>query len=322
MFGTDSVEAPLRFGFLLVPNFSMVAFVSALEPLRLANWVSGQKLFHWTVMSTDGEPVRSSSGISVAVDEAIRDHCDLPAIALVSGIEVQRFDDRRVVAWLRRQARRGIDLGALCTGAYVLADAGLLDGVRCTIHWENLPGFVERFPDIDVSSELYEVDGKRFTCAGGTAALDMMLNLIARRFGRDLAVAVSDELIYDHIREPDDHQRRALRLRLGVTHPKLLLVIGEMEANLETPVSQSELARGVALSTRQLERLFQKYLYRTPTRYYLELRLHRARQLLLQTALSVLSVGVACGFVSASHFSKCYREYFSRTPREERRLAQ
>jgi transcriptional regulator GlxA family with amidase domain len=320
MFGATPVETPQRIGFFLVPNLSMVAFSSAVETLRLANWVSGKALYAWKLFSDDGKPVVASNGIAVTIDEAVSTVDFFPSVIVCGGIEVQRFESPTAFAWLRRLARRGADIGAVCTGAHVLARAGLLDGYRCTIHWENMPAFAEQFPNLEVSNELFEIDRNRFTCSGGTAALDMMLYLIARQYGRELAVAVSDELIYDHIRDHRDHQRRARRLHLGISHPKLLTVISRMEETLEAPLTLGELADGVGLSKRQLERLFRRYLDRTPTRYYLELRLSRARHLLLQTALSVLSVAVACGFVSASHFSKCYREHFGRTPREERRL--
>ncbi len=320
MFAANDAETPQRIGLLLIPKLSMVALMSAVEPLRLANWVSGRELYSWELFSADGEPVAASNGIVLLVDKAIAEVSLFPTVVVCSGIEVHGYRDATVFAWLRRLARLGAEIGAVCTGTQILARAGLLDDHRCTIHWENLPGFVEEFPDIEVSGELFEIDGNRFTCSGGTAALDMMLNMIARQYGRDLAVAVSDELIHDHIRDHHDHQRHARRLRLGVSHPKLLAVIAAMEESLEQPLSQGELARRVSLSTRQLERLFRKYARRTPSRYYLDLRLARARRLLLQTTLSVLGVAVACGFVSASHFSKCYREHFGRSPREERRL--
>jgi transcriptional regulator GlxA family with amidase domain len=201
----------------------------------------------------------------------------------------------------------------------VLARAGLLDGYRCTIHWENLPGFAEEFPDIEVIAELYEIDRNRFTCSGGTAALDMMLNLIALNLGHDIAAGVADQLMHHRIRSGYEGQRMELRARLDISHPKLLEAITNMEENLETPMSCAELARGVGLSPRQLERLFRKHLSRSPTHYYLGLRLDRARFLLLQTSLSILNVALACGFVSASHFSKCYREYFGWAPSDERR---
>jgi transcriptional regulator GlxA family with amidase domain len=216
--------------------------------------------------------------------------------------------------------RRGLDIGAMCTGSHILARAGLLDGHRCTIHWENLASFVEDFPDVEVTAELFEIDRHRFTCSGGTAAIDLMLNVISRQHGHELAAAVADQLMHERIRDEHDHQRMSLPARLGVRHPKLLSVIELMEQNLEEPMSRAELAGRAGLSTRQLERLFRKYLSRSPARYYLELRLHKARLLLLQTNMSVIDVALACGFVSASHFSKCYRDFFGRTPRKERNI--
>ncbi len=307
-----------RFGFFLLPSFSMLAFTSALEPLRAANRMAGRDLYDWQVISADGGPARASSGVQVIADSSIEAIEQLDNLVVVGGLNSHSYDEQRVVARLRRLARRGARIGALSTGSFVLAKAGLLDGYRCTIHWEALPAFNEAFPHLQCSSELFEIDRSRFTCSGGTAALDMMLSLIAVEHGRDLAVQVAEQFIHERIREQHDSQRMTLRSRLGISHPKLLNVIELMESNLEEPLSRAELARLTGLSTRQLERLFQKYLGRTPTRYYLELRLYRARMLLTQTAMSVLDIALACGFVSASHFSKCYREFFLKSPRDER----
>lgn len=316
----DPNEVPTRIGFLVVNNFSMLAFASAVEPLRSANRMSGRTLYEWRVYSVDGKPVAASNGIPVLPDAPMAELDREKVVAVIAGVDVQKFEDERVLGFLRRASRQGRAVGALCTGSHVLAKAGLLDDRRCTIHWENLGGFTEEFPDIEVSSDLYEIDRDRFTCSGGTASLDMMLHLIGRQHGQALANQVSEQFIHDRIREPHDHQRMELRARLGVSHPKLISVISEMEANLEEPLTQTDLADRAALSTRQLERLFRKYLSATPTRYYLTLRLQRARQLLTQTSMSILSVALACGFVSASHFSKCYRECFGRTPRAERAI--
>lgn len=294
--------------------------MAAVEPLRLANWLSGANLYDWILFSADGRPVASSNRIEVGTDMGIDEIDFYPSVFVCGGIDIQSYDHGKLAPWLRRMARRGADIGALCTGTQVLARAGLLDGYRCTIHWENLPAFIEEFPEIEVTDDLFEIDRNRYTCSGGMASLDMILHLISRQQGHKMAAAISEELIYDRIRDAHDHQRMALRLRLGVSHPKLLDVIEAMEENLEQPLNQGELAETVDLSTRQLERLFRKYLSCTPSRYYVELRLNRARLLLQQTSLSVLNVALACGFVSASHFSKCYREHFGRTPREERRV--
>jgi transcriptional regulator GlxA family with amidase domain len=209
-------------------------------------------------------------------------------------------------------------MGGICTASHILAKAGLLDNYSCTIHWENLTAMVEEFPDLSITSELFEIDRNRYTCAGGTAALDMMLNWISLQQGAIVAASVADEMLHHRIREGHESQRMELRNRLGVAHPKLLAVVGLMEEHLEEPLSCAELAKQVGLSTRQLERLFRKYMRNAPTRYYLELRLNRSRFLLHQTSLPVLSIALASGFVSASHFSKCYREFFKRTPSQER----
>ena len=314
-------EAPEPIGFLLVPNFSMMAFTAAVEPLRSANRMSGHELYSWHVVTSDGKPVEASNGFTIMPESGIAGASHFPTMIVCAGIDVHLFRDKEVFSWLRRLARNGAHIGALCTGSHILARAGLLEGYRCTIHWENIPGFVEEFPDIDVTTELFEIDRNRFTCSGGTAALDMMLHMIAPRYGHELTAAVSEQFIHDRIRGPHDHQRMTLQSRLGIRDSKLLSVVGQMEANLEEPLSRTQLAESVGLSMRQLERLFRKNLDSTPKHYYLELRLRRARQLLLQTSISVLGVALACGFVSASHFSKCYREFFERTPREERRVA-
>ncbi|NQV47892.1 MAG: GlxA family transcriptional regulator [Rhodospirillaceae bacterium] len=314
-----SIDGPIhKIGFFLVPNFSLIAFSSAVEPLRLANYIANAALYGWTCYSVDGGPVTASNGVSVAVDAAYSDVDVLPTVIVCGGFDIHKQSHPSLVSKLRRLSSHGAAIGAVCTGSNILAEAGLLDGYKCTIHWENLSGFTERFPDLEITDELYEIDRNRFTCAGGTAALDMILNIIAQQCGHDTAALTADLLIHHRIRDGHESQRMALRSRLGVSHPKLLAVISHMEETLEEPVSCAGLARTVNLSTRQLERLFRKYLNNAPTRYYLELRLSRARFLLLQTSMPILDVALACGFVSASHFSKCYREYFARTPSEER----
>ena len=308
----------LTVGFLLIPNFSMLAFASAIEPLRAANRMSGKELFSWVISSPTGTTPEASNGVKVDVQGTpeILQNCRL--VFVCAGLDVKSYADRETLNVIRRLDRNGAIIGAICTGTYLMAAAGLLDDRRCTIHWENIDGLAEEFPLLEITNELFEIDDKRVTCSGGTASLDMILYLIAQVHGQSLAAQVSDQFIHDRIREPSDRQRMELRSRLGVSHPKLLAVVGLMEQGLEEPLSQTELAMKANLSTRQLERLFRKYLSTTPTRYYLNLRLARARQLLRQTSMSILSIALACGFVSASHFSKCYREVYGRTPRAER----
>lgn len=317
-------EAPAvtRYGFLLVPNYSMIAFASAIEPLRMANRIAGISLYDWLTLTLDGATVAASNKMRIEPDCAAEDAGSLDGVFVCAGIDVNRGYNKGLAVYLSKMARSKGVVGALCTGTYLLARAGLLNGYRCTIHWENIASLRETFPDIMVSAELYEIDRDRYTCAGGNSSLDMMLHLIREQHGADLATAISEQFMLDRIRGKHDLQRIPLRVNLGTSQPKLVEAVSLMEANVEEPISLDELAHHVGVSRRQLERLFKRYLHCVPTRYYLEVRLRRARQLLLQSDLSIVEVGLACGFVSAPHFSKCYRDAFGLPPRDERRMHQ
>ncbi len=304
--------------FLLLERFTLSAFAGAIEPLRLANRMADRTLYEWQVSSETGGAVSSSCGLSVGTDSPLIEVPRDGTIIVCGGLNVKAAATRPVLSWLRREARRGPGVGAVCTGAHVLAAAGLLDGRRCTIHWENRDSFEEDFPDIELTQNIYVIDGNRYTAAGGTASTDLMLRLIARTHGIDLANLVADQLIHTTLRSDRDEQRLSIPTRIGVRHPKLASVIQRMESHVEDPVSPALLAQDVGMSTRQLERLFRRYLNRSPKRYYMELRLQKARNLLLQTDMSVINVALACGFASPSHFSKCYRALYKTTPYRER----
>ncbi|WP_309085822.1 GlxA family transcriptional regulator [Chelativorans sp.] len=311
--------------FFLVPDFTMVAFATALEPLRSANRMLGYEAYRWRLASVDGRPVRASNGVELAVDSSLAEErqkmigSDRPTMLIVcSGLNVESYSNKTVFAWLREEYHRGVALGGLCTGAHILAAAGLLANKRCAIHWENLPGFAETFPKANVFADLFEIDTNIYTCAGGTAAMDMMFRLIGEDFDENLVNRVCEQMLTDRVRSPSDRQRLPLRARLGVQNSKVLTIIELMEANLSEPLSLVEIAARVGLSRRQIERLFRQEMGRSPARYYLEIRLDRARHLLIQSTMPVVEVAVACGFVSASHFSKCYREVYARSPQQER----
>ncbi|MGH6719514.1 MAG: GlxA family transcriptional regulator [Alphaproteobacteria bacterium] len=314
----DDAIQPETFSFLLLPRFSMIAFASAVEPLRSANRMSGRRLYDWRVYSADGKGVRASNGLEVVPDAGIAGTERIATLFVVAGIDGYAHDDRHVFAWLRRLARGGSRMGAICTASHVLARAGLLDGYRATIHWEDLPAFAEANPDITVSHDIFEIDRNRYTCSGGTAALDMMLHLIAGTHGRELANQISEQFIHEPMRGPEQSQRAALRSRVAVADPRVLAAIAAMESHLENPLTLPAIARRSGLSVRQLERAFRRHLGRAPLRYYRELRLNHARHLLMQGERSILGVALATGFTSPSHFARRYREYFNRSPREER----
>jgi AraC family carnitine catabolism transcriptional activator len=295
-----------------------MAFSAAVEPLRVANRLSGKNLFTWQTWSVDGEPVAASSGIAMPVHGRLADLAEIPTLIVCASFEPEAGATKPTLAVLRRLARRGTTIGALDTGAWILAAAGLLEGASATMHWEAAPGFAEAFPDIAISEALFEVSGSRFTCAGGTAALDLMLDMIARKHGQALAVAVSEQFIHDRIRDRHDRQRMSLPKRLGVVNGKLLRVVEAMEANLETPLDARRLSSLSGVSPRQLERLFRTQLKDSPAAYYLKLRLERARGLLRQTDMSVMEIAMACGYSSASCLSRSYRGHFGVAPREDR----
>lgn len=314
--------APEKFVFLLLENFTLIAFACAIEPLRLANRISGRTLYDWTVISETGAPVAASNGVRVGAASGLVEVGRDATIIVCGGLNVKAATTKGVLTWLRRESRRGMAIGAVCTGAQALARAGLLEGRRCTIHWENRDSFEEDFPDIALSQTVYVIDANRYTAAGGTAAADLMLKLVARKHGPEIANLVADQMIHTALRSDRDEQRLSIPTRIGVRHPKLSAVIAAMETNIEEPVSPALLAQDVGMSTRQLERLFRRYLNRSPKRYYMELRLQKARNLLLQTDMSVINVALACGFASPSHFSKCYRALYATTPYRERGTAE
>ena len=310
--------APRRFVFVLLEQFTLLSFACAIEPLRIANRMAGRTLYSWISVGEGGGSVRCSNGVEFLLDGDLGEIARDDTVMICGGIDIHRATTRRVVSWLRREARRGVPVGGLCTAGHTLARAGLLDGKRATIHWENQDSFSEEFDEVTLTKSVFVVDGNRMTTAGGTASIDLMLKLIADDHGEELAGNVADQLIYSSIRTDQDTQRLSIPSRIGVRHPKLGQVIQIMEQNLEEPISPALLAREVGLSTRQLERLFRRYLNRSPKRYYMELRLQKARNLLLQTDMSVINVALACGFTSPSHFSKCYRAMYETTPYRER----
>ncbi len=313
-------QQPSRYGFLLLPNYSMIAVSSAIEVLRMANQLGREQFYEWRTFSLDGSDISASNGLTMTPDASLNEHVKLDVLFVCSGVRVHRqWHDSLKILLHKYRARKTV-LGGLCTGTYILARAGLLEGYRCTIHWENIAGLREIAPEIITTEELFELDRDRYTAAGGTAPLDMMLNIVKKEHGNKLAVAISEQFMCDRMRGPYDKQRIPLKLLVGTNQPKLTEAVALMEANLEELIALDDLAALVGISRRQLERLFKKYLNCVPRRYYLDLRLQKARQLLLQTDKSVAEVAIACGFVSAPHFSKSYRDRYNVSPRDERAL--
>ncbi len=296
----------------------MMAMASATEPLRAANRLSGRDLYHWHLLSRDGSAVSSSSGLSLQTG-CVEKPRPLDRLFVVASLRTEKLRDAKIHHYLQRLAVRGIPLGALSTGTFVLARAGLLAGYRCTLHWESLRQFAEEFPAIPVSRELYVRDRDRLTCAGGTAAMDLMLDQIAADHGGQLAADVAEQFLHSRIRGPQEQQRMAIQWRYGVNDSRVAKAILMMEQNLENPVSVEHIAERCNLSARQLERLWLQLFDCTPQRFYMGIRLGEAQRLLKESTESISSVSLRCGFASASHLSSAYRKKFGHTPGDGRR---
>jgi transcriptional regulator GlxA family with amidase domain len=313
-------ESRTRFAFLTLPRYSMIALSNAVEPLRMANKLTGKSVYDWSIASLDGTPTPASNGLQLWPTVTLDSIGAVDILFVCGGIDVQSAVSPQVVAALRRFAERRIALGALCTGGYALAKAGLLDKYQATIHWENLSALREEFPRILLNDQLFTIDRDRFTCSGGIAPLDLMLNLVKSKLDARIAQLISEQFIVDRMRNDRDRQYVPLRAQIGVSHDTLIKVAQLMEENIEKPLSLDEIAAATALSRRQIERLFKRHLDCVPNRYYLQMRLRRARELLLQTSMPIIDITTACGFQSPPHFSRCYRAQFGCPPSAERQI--
>jgi transcriptional regulator GlxA family with amidase domain len=308
-------------GFLLLPRFSLLALGGAVDALHAANEVLEERAYSSLTLSLDGQPVRAACGTAVQVAHAISRAPALDAVFVLSDLplpEAGRDGHAALHTWLRERAAAGVLLGGIGTGAAVLAQAGVLNGHRATLHWAHGPQLADAHAQVVVSSHVYELDRGRLSCTGGSASLDMMMAWLGQRHGERVAQALVAHFGLERLRAPDERQRTPVAARLGLGSAKLTEAVLLMEANLGEPLPTEDIARLVGVSRRQLERLFKQHLDELPSRYYAELRLARARRMLQQTSQSILQVGLGCGFSSGSHFSNAYRAQFGHTPREER----
>lgn len=313
------IAAPETVGFLLIDGFPLMAYAAAVEPLRAANVLSGKELYRWVHISVEGRAAEASNGARIMADHAVGEAARLDTVFVCAGGNPALFEHAPTLAWLRKLAQGGVRIGGLSGGPYVLARAGLLHGRRCTIHWEHQPALAEEFPELRLQRTLFEIDRDRLTCAGGVAALDLVLALIAEEHGQGLAAQVGEWYLLTQAREGGAAQRMALQERFGVSNPTLLRALALMEQHLEDPIPAARLAELVGVSPRQLERLFAGYLSSSPAKHYLTARLERAQVLLRQSPLPITEVALACGFTSPSHFSRSYRRAWGRSPAVERR---
>lgn len=315
--GPPSDAEPIHF--LLLPAFSMMGFVSAIEPLRVANRFRPQS-YRWQLVTPTGGPVLASNGMSLNADAPLPDPASVHLVVVVAGFDPLAAYDAALGGWLRSVSRAGGSVGAVDTGVFALAEAGVVGAGPVTLHWEAQAAFHERYPAIAVTQELFEIGARCITCAGGTAAIDLMLARMASRHGHALAAQVSEQFVLGRIRSPSDHQRLEIATRYQVHNRKLIQVIRQMQEHIEDPLEPDDLARTIDVTRRQLERLFATHLSDTPNHFYTGLRLERARSLLRQSDMGITAIGIACGFQSPSHFSRSYRVFFGCSPKDDRKV--
>ena len=313
-FRVDYDGPPRDYYFLLLPKLTLLAFTSAVEPLRIANQVANKELYRWFLMTENGGAVSCSCGVNITPDSGLRDVPRDAAAFVCAGIEPAETLSTRTVNWISRQRAFGCKVGGICTGAFALARAGLLEGRKFTLHWENQPAFTESFVGLEPTGNLYENDNGLITCGGGSAATDMMLDIIRKDHGPDLAAIVADMCIHSRRNRSDTPQISAYSHALSSRNQHLIAAMQFMNDNLETPVEMGEVARHVRISRRQLERLFGKYVGVTPAQFYIELRISRAHALLNETSMSIAEIAAATGFGTSSQLSSRFRKRYGKPP--------
>lgn len=302
------------FHFILLPKMTMLAFGAAVEPLRIANQLTGKCLYRWHLISEDGLPVTCSNGVSISVDGDACNPNRNDAVFVCSGLEGYVSANPKTLDILRQHKSRGGLVGGVCTGAYALASAGLLKGRKFTLHWENQPAFQERYPDLEITRQIYVNDAGIMTCGGGAAAIDMMLDIIENDYGPDLARGIMDMCVHSVKRQQSISQRSSISKSIGSRNHRLMRIIKLMHDNIEEPLTLDELAEIEGISRRQIERLFGLHLNEKPSQHYKNIRLDRARSFMCETDMSVTEVAAACGFSSATVLSRLYKSRFGESP--------
>jgi len=306
-----------HFVFVLIPRFSLLALSCAIDALRAANSDLDQPGYRWTLASIDSNQVESSSGIALPVSRL--DHVrDANVVALCGGDSSHSYSSEPLARWLRNESRRDVMIGSLSDGAFVAADAGLFENYRSTIHWKCLDAYRLRFPELDIRASILEIDRRRFSCAGGTSSLDLMLHFIREDLGTNAVVSITDNYFHDTVRDSSQGQHLAEAYRHASKSRILSEALAIMSSHLDQSISIAEISRRAGTSHRSLDRLFQKHFGATPGKHFRKLRLSRAATLLTQTGLPVSEIALNCGFSTASHLGRYFREAYNLSPNQYR----
>ncbi len=305
---------PFRIGFLMIDDFALLSYSAAIEPLRASNLLAGRMLYDIRHIPASEASSTSSSGAIIKADTFVGERVDFDLVFVVAGGDPATFHNARCFQWLRHLSRRGVYLGGISGGPVVLANAGVMQGRRMTVHWEHAQGLSEASPSLMIERSLYVIDRDRMTCAGGIAPLDMMHALIADHHGPDFARKVSDWFMHTQIRPSGGPQRAGLAERYGTICQPVIVAIEVMENHIADPLTLSQIARRGAVSSRQMNRLFRDKLGQTTMDFYRDLRLEKAYKLLSRAPLSITEIALVTGFANSAHFSHSFRRKFSVKP--------
>ncbi|WP_394889985.1 GlxA family transcriptional regulator [Mesorhizobium sp. AaZ16] len=317
----NSCDNEYRLAIMALPGFSQLSLSSFVDPLRLANSVSGRSFFEWTIASKDGNAVECASGFSLSVSsdftragQSVQAGKGPNMVVVCAGERVEQHTSPSLINVLRLCRRYGVTIAALGTATWLLAESGMLDDTTCTIHWDKRAALSEKFGRrLQVTDRLFVRDTHLVTCAGEFASFDLVMELISERLGRDIALDVCRHTTAGHWRSASDRQSTVNAGEVRICKP-LAQVIRIMEEHIEDPLPLRDIAKCVGRSQRHIERLFERSVSSSPMRYYLDLRLARAKRLIEQTELPIVEIAIACGFASASHFAKCFRQAFGISP--------
>jgi transcriptional regulator GlxA family with amidase domain len=307
-----------KLGFFLTDGFALMSYAAIVEPFRAANVLAGRELYRWFHVSVNGRPVAASNGATILADRRVGGAVDCDTLFVFAAGDPARFDHRQTFAWLRRLAQSPVRLAGISGGPYLMARAGVLEGHRATIHWDHRAAFEDDFPTLSMENSLYVIDRRRITCAGGTAGLDLAIEMIERDHGHKLAAKVSEWFIRTEIRAAARPQRLSLRERYGIRDDRVLRVLALMEAQVDAPPTRADLARSAGLSVRQLDRLFVRHLDMPVQRVHDGIRLGQAQLLVERTNMALTDIALACGFETSAHFSRAFKRHFGIGPRAMR----
>jgi transcriptional regulator GlxA family with amidase domain len=312
-------RATRGFAMLLFPGFPMMAFSSVVEPLRAANALGADPKYSWMTVSATDKPITASNGITFTPDFRLAERPSADYIVVCSGGDADQLTAQAPIKWIRANLRRGAHLGSVADAAFYLARAGLLDDYACTLHWRSQPAFVEAFPHIELRRSVYVIDRTRFTSAGGVGAFDMMLDIIQRHHGEEMARGVAEWFVHDRIRANADREKLQLRVRTGIRNDLVLAAAARMEERMERGETVAQIARKLGVSVWKLDRAFRADLKTSPGDYFRQMRMERASDLLIHSSLPIHEVGLACGYTDFPAFVRAFRRTYRKTPGDLRR---